>query len=146
MSGVQLTKGHLADNGGLRGHSVDASVFPLVVVAVGNPHERLFWKVRRPDGQYYYNGFQTAAEAGSFAAGIKAGSICPMTEQRYRAAGGYVGIWLGEGPRPALHRQQTEEQYISALVEKSKAFNHNTEDCTDPFSRNYHRHAFASLS
>lgn len=121
MSGVQLTKGHLADNGGLRGHSVDASVFPLVVVAVGNPHERIFWKVRRPDGQYYYKGFETAKLAGLFAANVKVGLIDCMTEFEYRAAGGYGKVWLGEGPQPALHRQQTEEQYLAILATKHRA-------------------------
>lgn len=112
MSGVQLTKGHLADNGGLRGHSVDANVFPLVVVAVGNPHERLFWKVRRPDGQYYFKGFESAKLAELFAANVKVGLVDCMTEFEYRSAGGYVGICFGEGPRPDLHRQQTEGQYL----------------------------------
>lgn len=115
MSGVQSTKGHLANNGGLRGHSVDPKVFPLVVVAVGNPRERLFWKIRRPDGQYYYRGFDTAAEAEKFAIGINSNRIVSMTEQRYRAAGGYVGLWIGSGPRPSLHRQQTEAEYLEAV-------------------------------
>lgn len=118
MSGVQLTKGHLADNGGLRGHSVDAKIYPLVVVAVGNPHERLFWKVRRPDGQYYFKGFESAKLAELFAANVKAGLVDCMTEFEYRSAGGYVGIWLGEGHRPALHRQQTEGQYLAILKAK----------------------------
>lgn len=49
MSGVQSTKGHCAGNGGLRGHSV-GEAFPCVIMAVGNPHEKLVWRVVQPNG------------------------------------------------------------------------------------------------
>lgn len=48
MRGVQLTKGHLSSNGGLRGHSV-GEAFPFIVVACGNP-ECPLWYVRTPSG------------------------------------------------------------------------------------------------
>lgn len=49
ISGVQSTKGHCAGNGGLRGHSV-GEAFPCVIIAVGNPHEKLVWRVMQPNG------------------------------------------------------------------------------------------------
>lgn len=49
VSGVAATKGHCAGNGGLRGHSV-GEAFPCVIMAVGNPHDKLVWRVVQPNG------------------------------------------------------------------------------------------------
>ncbi|AHK11941.1 p10-like protein [Vibrio phage CHOED] len=46
--GVLATRGHLASNGGIRGHSAGAT-FPYVVFAYGTP-TALKWGVREPNG------------------------------------------------------------------------------------------------
>ena len=83
--GVQNTKGHLADNGGLRGHSV-GDTFPYIVVGVGNPFTHLRWKVRRPDGQFFWKTFARAKDAEDFARGIKNNLIAAITENEMDAA------------------------------------------------------------
>lgn len=62
--GVAATKGHLASNGGLRGHSVGES-FPYIVVAQGNPNspEGIKWNVRAPHGLNVAEGYDTAQQA-----------------------------------------------------------------------------------
>ncbi|QBZ71519.1 hypothetical protein [Escherichia phage Lidtsur] len=48
--GVAATRGHLAGNGGLRGHSV-GGVFPCVIYATGNIHAAPpVWNFKSPDG------------------------------------------------------------------------------------------------
>ncbi|AZF88067.1 hypothetical protein HOU66_gp05 [Pectobacterium phage Arno160] len=47
LSGVASTKGHLAGNGGLRGHSV-GGVFPCVIFQRGM-HSPMYW-VLQPNG------------------------------------------------------------------------------------------------
>ncbi|AUR81865.1 hypothetical protein NVP1015O_51 [Vibrio phage 1.015.O._10N.222.51.E5] len=48
--GVASTAGHLASNGGIRGHSAGDS-FPMLVVGKGNPFDGSFrWQVRTPKG------------------------------------------------------------------------------------------------
>lgn len=65
--GVAATRGHLENNGGLRGHSVD-KVFPYIVLAMGNPHlgtQR--WYVQDPAGNMSALHFRTARLAESYA-------------------------------------------------------------------------------
>ena len=47
MKGVTSTSGHLADNGGIRGHSA-GSVFPYVVYARG-PEQDRSWHITGPE-------------------------------------------------------------------------------------------------
>lgn len=44
--GVAATRGHLADNGGVRGHSA-GDVFPFIIVGTGDDK----WHVQLPDGR-----------------------------------------------------------------------------------------------
>lgn len=48
MHGVAATKGHLAGNGGLRGHSV-GGVFPCVIYQQGTFDDLYHW-VQQPNG------------------------------------------------------------------------------------------------
>lgn len=63
--GVNNTRGHLASNGGLRGHSV-GDCFPCIVIAVGvaGAHK---WTFLTPSGIRCAYDFDTAAEASSAA-------------------------------------------------------------------------------
>lgn len=62
-SGVQATKGHLASNGGLRGHSV-GDKFPVVLGMQGSPHNRLYWFAQAPDGaEMLFPSYEAASEA-----------------------------------------------------------------------------------
>lgn len=44
--GVASTRGHLSDNGGVRGHSA-GDVFPFIIVGTGDD----MWHVQLPDGR-----------------------------------------------------------------------------------------------
>jgi hypothetical protein len=46
--GVAATAGHLASNGGIRGHSA-GDVFPFIVVGTGDD----MWHVQLPDGRMF---------------------------------------------------------------------------------------------
>lgn len=59
--GIASTSGHLASNGGLRGHSV-GDVFPYIVVAQGT-FDNLKWNVRAPHGLNVAEGYTTPEEA-----------------------------------------------------------------------------------
>lgn len=65
MRGVQLTKGHLASNGGLRGHSVGDS-FPFIVFARGS-FDDIEWCVKSPSGVIVESGLESASQAESMA-------------------------------------------------------------------------------
>lgn len=63
LKGVTATKGHLASNGGLRGHSVGDN-FPVVIGMQGNPHNRLYWFAQAPDGaEMLFPSFEAANHA-----------------------------------------------------------------------------------
>lgn len=66
--GVAATKGHLASNGGLRGHSV-GDTFPYIVFAKGHP-DNLVWSVRCPNGESIGE-YPTAEYAESIALSFK---------------------------------------------------------------------------
>lgn len=70
--GVQATKGHLASNGGLRGHSVGAS-FPFIVFASGC-FDEITWNVRAPSGELVGTGYKSASEAEEVAISFKMNS------------------------------------------------------------------------
>lgn len=65
IHGVQSTKGHLASNGGLRGHSVGES-FPFIIFARG-PFDDIEWCVKSPSGDIIEEGLESASQAESLA-------------------------------------------------------------------------------
>lgn len=46
--GVAATRGHLSDNGGVRGHSA-GDIFPFILVGTGDD----MWHVQLPDGRMF---------------------------------------------------------------------------------------------
>jgi len=55
------TLGHLANNGGVRGHSV-GEFFPFIVVAKGAPDD-LRWHVQSPNGNCTKEGYYNVSKA-----------------------------------------------------------------------------------
>jgi hypothetical protein len=48
VHGVAATRGHLSDNGGLRGHSA-GDIFPFIIAGTGDDK----WHVQLPDGRMF---------------------------------------------------------------------------------------------
>ena len=55
------TSGHLASNGGIRGHSA-GDVFPFIVLAVGT-YDNLLWRIKKPSGGLMVSRFMSASRA-----------------------------------------------------------------------------------
>lgn len=62
--GVAATAGHLASNGGIRGHSA-GDVFPFIVVGTGDD----LWHVQLPDGRMFGT-YRRAGEAHDVAVNL----------------------------------------------------------------------------
>ncbi len=58
---MSRTKGHLATNGGIRGHSA-GELFPFIVFAMGT-FDNTRWCIKRPDGTDYPFKFKDCGRA-----------------------------------------------------------------------------------
>lgn len=76
--GVAATAGHLADNGGIRGHSAGPA-FPFVIYAQGEFSALTYW-ILQPNG-LRIGGFQSWSDAEGFATRLKMfGQLDPDAE------------------------------------------------------------------